>query len=97
MIFHIFSISFLPYVFGQQLFKVLRKTDGIHCTRACVCVRTHVCVCHYEKKLLLLPWLFHRECYAVVINPDHAVESFLFVVISDCFTKVFTASYTFFF
>ena len=32
MIFHIFSISFLPQVFGQQLFKVLRKTDGIHCS-----------------------------------------------------------------
>ena len=32
MIFHIFSISFLPKVFGQQLFKVLCKTDGIHCS-----------------------------------------------------------------
>ena len=30
IIFHVFSISFLPKVFGQQLFKVLRKKDGIH-------------------------------------------------------------------
>ena len=29
--FSYFSISFLPQVFGQQLFKVLRKMDGIHC------------------------------------------------------------------
>ena len=32
MIFHIFSVPFLTWVFGQQLFKVLRKKDGIHCS-----------------------------------------------------------------
>ena len=32
MIFHIFSVPFLQWVFGQQLFKVLRKKDGIHCS-----------------------------------------------------------------
>ena len=34
MIFHIFSIPFLPWVFGRRLFKVLRKKNEIHCTHA---------------------------------------------------------------
>ena len=33
MIFHIFSIPFLPWVFHTPLFKVLRKKNEIHCTR----------------------------------------------------------------
>ena len=32
MIFHIFSIPFLPWVFHRRLFKVLRKKNEIHCT-----------------------------------------------------------------
>ena len=31
MIFHIFSIPFLPRVFHRRLFKVLRKKNEIHC------------------------------------------------------------------
>ena len=31
MIFHIFSIPFLPWVFQRRLFKVLRKKNEIHC------------------------------------------------------------------
>ena len=33
MIFHIFSIPFLPWVFHRRLFKVLRKKNEIHCTK----------------------------------------------------------------
>ena len=43
MIFHIFSIPFLPWVFHRRLFKVLRKKNEIHCT--CVLLyaaRAHV-------------------------------------------------------
>ena len=31
MIFHIFSIPFLPWVFHRRLFKVWRKKNEIHC------------------------------------------------------------------
>ena len=34
MIFHIFSVPFLPWVFRRRLFKVLRKKNEIHCTRS---------------------------------------------------------------
>ena len=36
MIFHIFSIPFLPWVFHKQLFKVLRKKNEIHCMQLLV-------------------------------------------------------------
>ena len=34
MIFHIFSIPFLPWVFRRRLFKVLRKKNEIHCSNS---------------------------------------------------------------
>ena len=48
-----------------------------------------------RRRLLLLSWLFHRDCCAVAIHPDHALGKGYFVVISECFTEFFTACYTF--
>ena len=39
MIFHIFSIPFLPWVFHRRLFKVLRKKNEIHCKQEWTAVR----------------------------------------------------------
>ena len=58
MIFHIFSIPFLPWVFHRRLFKVLRKKNEIHCSRKMIgCVifwqtqnSTHM---HAHSRLLL--------------------------------------------
>ena len=43
------------------------------CVHACECARTCVCVCHYEKKIAVVVLLFHWDCRAVAIHPDHAV------------------------
>ena len=50
------------------------------CTQCvCVCVRVCVCVCArarvcviMRRRLLMLCWLFHQDCCAVAIHPDHA-------------------------
>ena len=44
----------------------------------------------------MLSWLFHQDCCAVAIHPDHAVGKVTFVVISEpVLHRIFTACYTF--
>ena len=63
------------------------------CARVCVVMRRKLLE---EKIVVVVLVFFHRECYAVVVHPDMLWERFLFVVITGCFTEVFTKSYTFF-
>ena len=60
--------------------------------RVCVCV----CVCVImRRRLLLLSWLFHRDCCAVAIHPDHAVGKGSLCCHEWVLHRIFTACYTF--
>ena len=67
------------------------------CTRACMCVRTRVRACHYEKKFVVVVLVVSSRmlCCSCPSRPCCG-KGFFLVVISECFTEVFTASYTFF-